>query len=82
MIPPFQPRCLACQIHPASVEGATNPLDASDAVAGFPMTILFSGTPEAAISNREVWGHAEDDFVKRPVQDVYSVVPSKKNKGK
>lgn len=40
------------------------------------MTSLSWGTPEAAISNREVWGHAVDDFFKRPSQVVYSVEPS------
>lgn len=40
-----------------------NPLPASLAVAGFPMTILLSGTTLAAISNTEVLGQVLDEAV-------------------
>jgi hypothetical protein len=44
-------------------------------VAGLPITILFSGTPLAAIWKTAVLGHVLDDAVRRPEQVVYSEVP-------
>lgn len=52
-----------------------NPLPASLAVAGFPMTILLSGTTLAAISNTEVLGQVLDEAVRRLLQAVYSLTP-------
>jgi len=40
------------------------------------MTILLRSTPLAAIWNTAEFGHSEVDAVKRPLQVVYSVVPS------
>ena len=52
------------------------PLVASLVVAGFPMTSLLSGTPDAAIWKSAVFGHVELDVVSRPAQVVYSDEPS------
>jgi hypothetical protein len=51
---------------------------ASDAVAGFPMTSLFSLTPEAAMWNRAELGQVLEDVSRRPLHVVYSDVPSVK----
>lgn len=56
-----------------------NPLLASPEVAGFPMTSLLKGTPDAAIWNRAVFGQVELELVSRPAQVVYSLVPSGEN---
>jgi hypothetical protein len=74
--PPFQPWALAWLTHFASPGGLRYLFVASSWVAGFPIMSLSCGTPEAAISNSEVLGQAEDDFLKRPVQVVYSLLPS------
>ena len=52
------------------------PLLASLVVAGLPMTSLDKGTPLAAIWKRAVFGQVLEDVVKRPLQVVYSLVPS------
>ena len=52
------------------------PLLASPVLAGFPMTSLLSGTPEAAIWNKAVFGQVELDAVSKLAQVVYSDVPS------
>ncbi len=72
----LQPWDLAWETQLASVEVDMYPLVASLLVAGFPMTSLLDGTPDAAIWNRAVWGQVELDAVSRPEQVVYSEVPS------
>lgn len=47
----------------------------------FRRTSLLSETPLAAISKREVCGHAPPDDVSNPAQVVYSVVPSARRSG-
>lgn len=54
----------------------TNPLAASPALAGFPMTSLFKGTPLAEIWKRADSGQVLEDVVSRPAQVVYSLTPS------
>jgi hypothetical protein len=61
---------------PAKVDGLIYPLLASAVVAGFPMTILFSVTPAAAIWKTDVLGQVEEEAVRRPVQVTYSLTPS------
>ena len=46
------------------------PLLASPEFAGFPITNLLAGTPEAMIWNRAVCGHWDDDVVRRLVHVV------------
>lgn len=53
-----------------------NPLLASEERPGFPMTILLRSTPLAAIWNTADLGKVLDDWVRRPLQVVYSAVPS------
>lgn len=53
-----------------------NPLLASDEIPGLPITSLLSATPLAAIWNRALWGQTLEDAVSKPLQVVYSVVPS------
>jgi hypothetical protein len=71
----LHPWALACAKQVDRVAGSMYPLVASLAVAGLPMTILFNGTPFAAIWNTADWGHVLDDAVRRPAQVVYSVAP-------
>lgn len=52
------------------------PLVAEAVVAGFPMTSLLMGTPEAEIWKSDDLGHFEEDAVKRPAHVVYSLAPS------
>ena len=52
------------------------PLLASPEVAGLPITSLSRVTPEAAIWKRAELGHVLEDAVRRPLQVVYSEVPS------
>ena len=40
------------------------------------MTSLLRGTPDAEIWNKAVFGHVEEEVVKRPEHVVYSLVPS------
>jgi len=75
MAPALHPLALACAKHVARVPGSMYPLPASAAVAGFPMTSLFKGTPFAAIWNRADSGHWDEDVVRSPAQVVYSVTP-------
>lgn len=56
-----------------------NPLLASPELAGLPITSLLSEIPDAAIWNRAVWGQVLEDAVRRPLQVVYSLVPSVKS---
>lgn len=72
----LHPWFLACWTHPASVVVDMNPLLASPAVAGFPITSLERGTPLAAIWKRADFGHVLEEVVRRPAQDVYSLDPS------
>ncbi len=53
-----------------------NPLLASLAVAGLPITILLIGTPLAAIWKTAVWGHVLEDVLRRLAHVVYSDAPS------
>lgn len=53
-----------------------NPLLASPAVAGFPMTSFESGTPLFAIWNRADCGQVFEEVVRSPAQVVYSLEPS------
>lgn len=73
----LQPCDLACETHPASVAGAMYPVLASPLLAGFPITSLLAGTPEAMIWKSADLGYIEVDVVSRPAQVVYSVEPSK-----
>lgn len=54
-----------------------NPLLASPEVAGFPMTIFERGTPLAAIWKTAELGQVPEDVLRRLLQVVYSLVPSK-----
>lgn len=74
--PALQFLALASLRQPASVVVSIKPLVASLAAAGFPMTSLFMGTPEDAISKTDVLGQVLDDWVSKPAQVVYSCVPS------
>lgn len=74
--PASHPCDFACSTQVASVAGAMYPLDASDVVAGFPMTSLSRDTPEAAIWKRAEFGQVEEEVVRRPEHVVYSEVPS------
>ena len=76
MAPALHPPDLACAKQPAKVPVSTKPLAASPEVAGFPITSLSEGTPDAIIWNRAVWGQVLEDCVSKPWQVVYSVVPS------
>lgn len=73
---PDQPFALPCWRQLASVEVLTKPLTASAAVAGLPITILFSETPFAASWKTAVFGQTLEDEVRSPSQVVYSEVPS------
>ncbi len=70
MTPAFQPLALAWSMHVPSVVGSMNPLVASAAVPGLPMTSLLRSTPFAWISKTEEPGKAPPDVVSRPVQSV------------
>lgn len=52
------------------------PLLASPVVAGFPITSLESGIPDAAIWKSAEFGQVLDDVVNSPAHVVYSFVPS------
>ena len=52
------------------------PLLASPVPEGFPMTILLSGTPLAAIWKTAVCGQVLDEVVRRFAHVVYSLAPS------
>ena len=67
---------MACATQLANVDVDMNPLLASPVLAGFPMTSLLNGSPEAAIWKRAVSGQVELDAVRSPAQVVYSEVPS------
>lgn len=54
------------------------PLFASPEFAGFPITSLLAGTPDATIWKSAELGQVDDDVVRRPAQVVYSDVPSAK----
>ena len=72
----LQPLLLACCKHEARVDADMNPLLASEAVAGLPMTILLNGTPLAAISKTDDFGHVLEERLSKLSQVVYSVAPS------
>lgn len=72
----LHPLFFACCTQVAKVEVDMNPLAASLAVAGFPITSLLNGTPLAAISNKAVSGQVLDDVVSKLAQVVYSLAPS------
>jgi hypothetical protein len=69
--PAFHPLLFAVAKHPARVEAGINPLLASPAEAGLPMTSLLRGTPaNELISNTEVWTKSVWDVVRRELQVV------------
>ena len=72
----LHPWFFAWLMQPASVEASTYPVVASALVAGFPITSLLAGTPEAMIWKSAVLGQVEDEAVSRPEQVVYSDAPS------
>ena len=76
MTPPSHPCDFAWPTQLASVDVSMKPLLASPEVAGLPITSLSSVTPEAAIWKRAELGHVLEDAVRRPLQVVYSEVPS------
>lgn len=61
----LHPRDLACATHDASVLVVMNPSPASPAVAGFPMTSLFSDRPALAIWNNAEFGKSPPDVFNR-----------------
>ena len=71
-----QPEALAWATQVARVAASMKPLFASVWPAGLPMTSLLRSTPLAAISKSAVWGQAEDEFLRRLSQVVYSLTPS------
>jgi hypothetical protein len=60
----------------AKTDVEMNPLAASEAVAGFPITSLLNGTPLSAIWKRADSGQVLEDVVRRLSQVVYSFTPS------
>jgi len=58
------------------VVGSMYPLEACAEVAGFPITSLSRETPLADIWNSADSGQVVDEVYRRPLQVVYSVVPS------
>ena len=66
--PPFQPAAAAWFTHVPSVAGSMNPLVASDAPPGFPMTSLFSSKPFFGISRSAEPVKGEPAVVMRPAQ--------------
>lgn len=76
MTPASHPWFFAWLTHVARVAGVMYPFDASDEVAGLPMTSLSSVTPLAAIWKSADSGQVEEEVVSRPSQVVYSEVPS------
>ena len=76
--PADHPFAFACEMHSPSVLGAINPLSASDALQGLPITSLFTLTPDFAISKMEVFGKSLVDVASRFSHVLYASFPSVK----
>lgn len=74
--PPFQPFACACATHCANVAPSIYPFEAAPESIGFPITILFSGTPAyELIPKTLVSGQELPESFKSESQSSYTPLP-------